>query len=1161
MGEAVDPRQFFATQLKALLMASGLTQSKAAELATKEPAPPGSKRVRITNGQISAWVRRVNLPSWTALAPLVRVLINRARQIDARLVAEGQPPRSLPEGLLNEQSWPRWLRAAQGPRAPVGVPRVRDCDPIDLGVHRAAAHDTPASVPAADPGRNQLTPYLVREHDRRLRQALAATASGGPSVFALLVGNSTTGKTRALYEAIVDQMPDHTLLHPADADDLQHLLAADAVTPGTVLWLNETQRYLQGEAGDALAKQLVRCLTHQVGISVVGSMWRTPYFADLTAQGRRLDSGTIRDLLTGGRTLLIDIPDSLRPDECDELRALASRPSSGFADTRVISALNAATRDDGRVIQHLSGGPELLTAYRNKTLFTPVEHALITAALDARRLGHNQPIPKALLADAADGYLSSRQRSSKTDWASTALDDLTCGYRSNNPEDRTDIRNTLTALAVHVVRSGTPPAYEPADYLDQHIRFDRQDQLGPAALWDALTTHAADPADLVSLAQAAESRELLKTAARLYSKAVLGRSLPAVQGLIQLLKNHDLDPDHHGARWLAAHADVTAPDVVTGLLRVLRQRGASGAAQQLISRAVPRTDPTNPESITDLLSEMREAGAGDAARHLAARAATDARLTNPTEVGALLWQMRELGVTGAIQQLCARAATQTDPCRPGAVAYLLSEMKEAGAADAARHLAARAATDAELTDALGVADLLSRLRTMGATGAVVALVDRHPADHARLPAPNNTTDRLRAENGVLRLLSELKAAGDEHAARQLYARAVHAALTRRRFSDIESGVTRLLCDLWVWREHHLALQLPSVQSAPAHLTDAVVVTRLLTELTQEGPEEALQELAARAAHADLTDPVVTLQLVTELMQVRADEQTRQLLAQAAHADLIDPVVVAGLLEELVKAGANKKARQLCARAARADQTELTRPEHAASLLWTMRRAEAWEEVQTLSARAADRADPTDPALVADLLAALRSAGTDESLQKLSARVAANADLTNPYGVARLVRELKAAGAKKDAHRLSARAVTQTSLANAEAVAYLLDKLRWRGEEKAARLLSARAAAHADLTSAHGVGYLLAELKEAGAEEAVQALLARHPTAHVALSSRDGISTLTWALRMVGAEEIESLLRRAMDAGVGPEDAFPQHGRQTDGQPAPPWTWSDLRIPG
>ncbi|MFE3866391.1 hypothetical protein ACFXPT_39370 [Streptomyces goshikiensis] len=168
------------------------------------------------------------------------------------------------------------------------------------------------------------------------------------------------------------------------------------------------------------------------------------------------------------------------------------------------------------MIQHLSGGPELLMAYLNGTLFTPVEHALITTALECRRLGRNHPAPTQPLAEVADGYLTARKRPSEPGWATTALDYLTCGYRSDDSRNRTDIRHTLTALTRHVVRSGTPPTFEAADYLDQHARRDRQDELGPPALWSSLITHTTDPEDLHRLAQAAKAQGLIKSAVAFY---------------------------------------------------------------------------------------------------------------------------------------------------------------------------------------------------------------------------------------------------------------------------------------------------------------------------------------------------------------------------------------------------------------------------------------------------------------------------------------------------------------------------------------------------------------------------------------------------------------------------------------------------------------------
>ncbi|MFK0202114.1 hypothetical protein ACIQW3_31410, partial [Streptomyces lavendulae] len=747
-----DPWGFFAARLAELLRASGLTQIKAAQLASRQSVGPGAPPVMITNGQISAWVRRENRPSQTALKQLTRVLIDRARRIDTRLVSEDKGPRTYSEGLLDERNWPKWLQAAHGPAAPAGLPTVREADPTALGVHRAAAV-RPHRVSAEEHRRGSrlLTPYLIREHDHLLRNHLAVAAQGGPSVFTLLLGESTTGKTRALYEAVLEQAPDHTLLHPLDAEDLQQLLADGALLPGTVLWLNETQRYLQGEAGSSIAKQLTRRLTQVAGIVMVGAMWRTPYFTALTAQGRPLDHGATRDLLHG-QALVLDVPDALTPAQCEELRTLATGGVAGPADRRVIDALDAGVKEDGRVIQHLSGGPELLTAYCNRTLFTPVEHALITAALDLRRLGHNQPLPTQLLAEAADGYLTVRTRPSEPDWATTALDDLTRGCRGGDSRDRTDVRHTLTALTRHVTRSGTPPVFEPADYLDQHTRPDRQDQLGPATLWDALAAHTADPADLHRLARAAKGRGLLKTAVVLYRKASLEGDPHAPADLIQLLAMRHLDSDQHAACWVASRAALSDALGVARLLSVLKEAGAEKAVRQLSTRAAACEDLTNPAGVAYLLSELTGAGVEETVRQLSTRAAACADLTSRYGVARLLSALKEAGAEKALRQLSTRAAARVDLTNPSNVAELLSALKEGGAEETVQELLARQpATSVNLTDPDGVASLLSVLKRVGAEKAVKQLLARQPATSVNLTDPD----------GVASLLSVLKRVGAE----------------------------------------------------------------------------------------------------------------------------------------------------------------------------------------------------------------------------------------------------------------------------------------------------------------------------------------------------------------------------------------------------------------
>src|SRR6185312_2860410 len=116
------------------------------------------------------------------------------------------------------------------------------------------------------------------------------------------------------------------------------------------------------------------------------------------------------------------------------------------------------------------GGPELVERYLHGG-FSSLERAVITAALDARRLGHTRPLSEALLAAAATDYVDIRdgRHIVPADWPTTVLATLS---------DRDWAKGEVTALRQERVRSGIglPDGYGPEDYLYQHaIRF-RDDQ-------------------------------------------------------------------------------------------------------------------------------------------------------------------------------------------------------------------------------------------------------------------------------------------------------------------------------------------------------------------------------------------------------------------------------------------------------------------------------------------------------------------------------------------------------------------------------------------------------------------------------------------------------------------------------------------------------------
>jgi transcriptional regulator with XRE-family HTH domain len=296
-GPMVSPLLLFCARLKRLQQAAGLKQ---ATLAVAVGGLSTSQMSAILNGDIK------RLPDWDVVDRLVRACLAHAERAG----------KSLPMDLRDEDeegnrgNWRRRYRYLEEDFSPaLGLARdtkvltrpivetVRGCDPFDLEVHHAMP--SPGLVPLAD-GPRSLTPYLKRDHDKKLCAALRGPASGGPSVFAVLAGSSCTGKTRALYEALCEVVPDWPLLRPADADELVDLLSEGRFRAKTVLWLNETQRHLYGISGERAAALLRKTLAATNGAVAVGALWGRPYLEELTATGNSPDAhAAARALLEG----------------------------------------------------------------------------------------------------------------------------------------------------------------------------------------------------------------------------------------------------------------------------------------------------------------------------------------------------------------------------------------------------------------------------------------------------------------------------------------------------------------------------------------------------------------------------------------------------------------------------------------------------------------------------------------------------------------------------------------------------------------------------------------------------------------------------------------------------------------------------------------------
>ncbi|MFF5919273.1 hypothetical protein ACFY8C_13080 [Streptomyces flavochromogenes] len=409
----------------------------------------------------------------------------------------------------DERSWRDLLERAQPIRAPraastgPGRPVREFSDPFALEVHEAIDGGcAEAELPL-------LPPYVEREHDRRLSavvEGVTRQGAGEPtSAIAVLVGNSSTGKTRACWEALNLLPPDWRLAHPLVPNPAEALIALlDDAAPRTVLWLDEIHRYVGDDRGEQAAARLHEVLNdpRRSPLLVLGTTWPDEWWDLVRPRGK----GDRRDPHARARALLAGkhcrVPDSFEGPDMPELRRLAA------TDPRLQEALERG--EEGQITQYLAGGRALVGRYETATA---LERALIESAMDARRLGHGVALPKVLLEASVRFYLTAHQDEAVEDGdMEHALAELSISWRG--------VRGPLTPVTLRVPAAPriTTDKVRLADYLDQHGREKRNGKAPPGGLWDTLGDYAARES-LIALAESAWERGHLRIAVHLLRAA------------------------------------------------------------------------------------------------------------------------------------------------------------------------------------------------------------------------------------------------------------------------------------------------------------------------------------------------------------------------------------------------------------------------------------------------------------------------------------------------------------------------------------------------------------------------------------------------------------------------------------------------------------------
>jgi transcriptional regulator with XRE-family HTH domain len=625
---------------------------------------------------------------------------------------------------------------------------IAEWDPHHLEVHPAGS-----DVGLGHPSVSLLSGYIRRDHDRVLADSVSAVAAGKRRMV-MLVGSSSTGKTRACWEAVQPLASKGWVLwhpfNPTRAEAAHDALAR--VGPRTVVWLNEAQHYLADHShGERIAAALHAMLTTpgRGPVLVLGTLWpeyARRYMAPPTPKAPDPHS-RVRELLTGR---IVHVPETF---DAKALQEATRRAQTG--DRLLADALGRA-RGSGRVAQDLAGAPLLLHRYLTAS---PPARAVLEAAMDARRLGVGLHLPEDFLTDAAGDYIGDEDYDGflqRRDWARDALAELAEPVHGNQAPLR----------SAHTRPKRTPPGSDTAlaelggsdtaccrlaDYLEEHGRRTRRHLCPPASFWSAAFERLTQFDDFNALAAAATARHRLQWAHHLRRRAEHAKRAAAPKAAETVVdEGHELDADTDRlwSRAVAGDpdgAEAAAPDAaavgspsglwVMGVWRA--EAGETAVAEKLFSQAV---EAGFLEALSDLAVLRDDAGDHCTAEALARRAG-------------------EAGHTEALRRLAERREKSENHSAAEALARALADF---GSTETLLALALERQNAGEVT----AAEELFRYNAHA--GDICSL--RHLA-----LLREDAEDREEAEA----LARQAAAAGDSNALR-------HVALRRWKAGDIDS---------------------------------------------------------------------------------------------------------------------------------------------------------------------------------------------------------------------------------------------------------------------------------------------------------------------------------------------------------------------------------------
>ncbi|MCI4046133.1 hypothetical protein [Streptomyces sp. TRM75563] len=594
------------------------------------------------------------------------------------------PSDSLPAHLQDPGAWPQ----------------ARDWDGLLAGVHRARPGQDGSLLP----------PYVPRDIDEELRALLTAAARDGGLV--LVTGDSTSGKTRAAFEALRASLPNHRVVQPADRSELPAV--ARAVTCSSepcVVWLDDLERYL-GPGSDSLTPALLRHFA--AGTTAVLATMRLRQYETYTADHNSsrdtagADNGTHKSVLVTARR--VDLDRMWSGTELAGARACA--------DDRITHALAHHSRHG--IAEYLAAGPALLDEWRtaDRPGGNPRGAALVATAVDLSRTGLPGPYPRSLLlrlheqrlAQAGGALLRPEAADEAFAWAGA-------------------LRFGVTSL---LLPGDEPDTWMPFDYL-----VDRTEGPVPPEVWDEALMNAHGPAARFAVGFSALQADLPHVAEAAWRPHA--HADPAIAcWLGRLLDAQERPGEAEEVLRAAIRAGSVTAATDLGLLLARTHRPDEA---EVWLRLAARYDDARALYLHGEL--LRQTGRETDAEHWFRRAEAAGSQAAITACGILL---ADLGRTEAAEEQLSRAV---DADLPGAAAALGLLLVQTGRAEEAKELTQRSLPEssfARMRLALGLncagflslperaeleyarTALLSRIEAASAPGGGVFLLSPDLAD-------------------------------------------------------------------------------------------------------------------------------------------------------------------------------------------------------------------------------------------------------------------------------------------------------------------------------------------------------------------------------------------------------------------------------------------------